>query len=67
MFLDAVMAVAFAFNTLVLLYNVYMKRVETEGGLERFAHVDRFFDWAYPLIFLGLIGMVALWVFVFSA
>lgn len=66
-FLDAVMAVAFAFNTLVLLYNVYMKRVETEGGLERFAHVDRFFDWAYPLIFLGLIGMVALWVFVFSA
>jgi hypothetical protein len=66
-FLDAVMAVTFAFNTLVLLYNVYMKRMENEGRLERFAHVDRFFDWAYPLIFLGLIGIVALWFFATGA
>jgi hypothetical protein len=60
-FLDAVMAVAFVFNTLVLLYNVFMKRLESEGRLEQYAYVDRFFDWAYPLIFLGLIGIVAVW------
>jgi hypothetical protein len=59
-FLDAVMAVTFIFNALVLLYNVYMKRMEAEGRLEQFAHVDRFFDWAYPFLYLGLIGLVAL-------
>lgn len=66
-FLDAVMAVSFAFNTLVLLYNVYMKRLENEGRIERVAHIDRFFDWAYPFLYMGLIGVVALWFFVISA
>lgn len=66
-FLDAVMAVSFAFNTLVLLYNVYMKRLENEGRLERVARVDRFFDWSYPFLYLGLIGLVALWFFVIGA
>ena len=66
-FLDAVMAVSFAFNTMVLLYNVYMKRLENEGRLERVAHIDRFFDWAYPFLYLGLIGLVALWFFVIGA
>ena len=59
-FLDAIMAVTFAFNTLVLLYNVYMKRMENEGKLERIERIDRFFDWAYPLIFLALVGLVAI-------
>lgn len=60
-FLDAVMAVTFVFNTLVLLYNVYMKRLENDGRLERVANIDRFFDWAYPFLYLGLIGVVAVW------
>ncbi len=59
-FLDAVMAVTFIFNALVLLYNVFLKRMENEGRFERFEPVDRFFDLAYPLIYLGLIGVVAL-------
>lgn len=59
-FLDAAMAVTFIFNALVLLYNVFMKRVETEGRIERFEPVDHFLDWAYPLIYLGMIGGVAL-------
>ncbi len=58
------MAVSFAFNTLVLLYNVYMKRLENEGRLERVTNIDRFFDWSYPFLYLGLIGVVALWFFV---
>jgi len=60
-FLDAVMAVTFIFNTLVLLYNVYMKRLENQGQLERVAHIDRFLDWTYPFLYLGLIAIVALW------
>jgi hypothetical protein len=59
-FLDAVMAVTFIFNALVLLYNVIMKRLENDGRIERYEPIDRFFDWAYPLIFAGLIGVVAL-------
>ena len=60
-FLDAVMAVTFIFNTLVLLYNVYMKRLENQGQVERVAYIDRFLDWTYPFLYLGLIGIVALW------
>lgn len=59
-FLDAVMAVTFIFNALVLLYNVILKRMENEGRIEQLDPIDRFFDWAYPLIYLGLIGVVAL-------
>jgi hypothetical protein len=59
-FLDAIMAVTFAVNTLVLLYNVYMKRLENEGRLGRVERIDRFFDWAYPLMYIVLIGIVAL-------
>jgi hypothetical protein len=62
-FLDAVMAVTFTFNVLVLIYNVYMKRLENKGRLERVEHIDRILDWAYPFLYLTLIGLVALWFF----
>jgi hypothetical protein len=51
-FLDALMAVAFIVNALVLLYNVQMKRMETNGELERVQRFDDFFDWAYPLLYV---------------
>ena len=59
-FLDAIMAVTFVVNTLVLLYNVQMKRMESKGEIERVERIDRFFDWAYPLSYLVLIALVAL-------
>jgi hypothetical protein len=62
-FLDAVMAVTFAVNTLVLLYNVYMKRLENDGRIERVDRIDNFFDWAYPLLYVVLIGIVVVWFF----
>ena len=58
-FLDAIMAVAFIVNALVLLYNVQMKRLEMRGEVERVEHIDNFLDWAYPLAYLVLIGVVA--------
>ncbi len=61
-FLDAVMAVTFVVNTLVLLYNVQMKRMESKGEIERVERIDRFFDWAYPMSYLVLIAVVA-WLF----
>lgn len=59
-FLDAIMAVTFAVNTLVLLYNVIMKRLENDGRIERVERIDRFFDWAYPLLYLALFGIVVI-------
>jgi hypothetical protein len=59
-FLDAVMTVTFVVNVLVLLYNVYMKRLEGQGKAERVEHIDRVLDWAYPLSYAALIGVVVL-------
>ena len=59
-FLDAIMGVTFAVNVLVLLYNVYMKRLEGEGKDERVQRIDRVLDWAYPLAYAALIGVVVL-------
>lgn len=64
-FLDAVMGVTFIFNTMVLLYNVYMKRLENQGRLERVEHIDHLLDWLYPFLYLGLIAIVA-YIFVWS-
>lgn len=57
-FLDAIMAVTFVVNTLVLLYNVQMKRLETKGEIERVEYIDNILDWVYPLAYLILIGIV---------
>jgi hypothetical protein len=63
-FIDAIMAVTFVVNVLVLLYNVVMKQMENAGEIERVEHIDRFFDWAFPLSYLSLIGFVILLFFV---
>lgn len=39
-------------NTLVLLYNVQMKRMESKGEIERVERID-LFDRAYPLSYLS--------------
>jgi hypothetical protein len=62
-FLDAIMGVTFAVNVLVLLYNVFMKRLEDQGKAERVERIDRVLDWAYPLMYAALIGVVVLWFF----
>jgi hypothetical protein len=59
-FLDAVMAATFAVNVLVLLYNVYMRRLESQGRSQRVQRIDDVLDWLYPLLYAVLIGVVAL-------
>jgi hypothetical protein len=58
-FLDAIMAVTFIINVLVLLYNVQMKRLEVRGEIDRVEKVDHILDWTYPLVYLILVGFVA--------
>jgi hypothetical protein len=53
------MTVTFAVNVLVLLYNVVMKRLENQGKAERVQRIDNVLDWAYPLAYAALIGVVA--------
>jgi hypothetical protein len=61
-FLDAIMAVTFIVNALVLLYNVQMKRLEARGENERLERIDNMLDWVYPLAYLVLVAVV---VFIF--
>lgn len=52
------MSVTFAANVLVLLYNVVMKRLENPGKDERVKRIDSILDWAYPLLYISLVGVV---------
>jgi hypothetical protein len=52
------MTVTFVVNVLVLLYNVYMKQLEGQGKAERVDRIDTVLDWAYPLSYAALIGVV---------
>lgn len=61
-FLDAIMLVTFIINTAVVLYNVYLKQLESNGRVERADEIDRYLDWVYPLSYLALVGLVV-WVF----
>jgi hypothetical protein len=62
-FLDAIMSVTFVVNVLVLLYNVMMRRLETQGQIQRVERIDNVLDWVYPLFYIGLIGLVIVWFF----
>ena len=62
-FLDVIMAITFAVNTLVVIYNVYLKWLETHGRVEQADRIDRFADWVYPLGYLVLFGSTILYFF----
>ncbi|MEZ4519744.1 MAG: hypothetical protein R3C44_23920 [Chloroflexota bacterium] len=61
-FLDAIMLVTFVINTAVILYNVYLKQLETHGRVDDAERIDRYLDWFYPVSYLIAIGVVA-WLF----
>jgi hypothetical protein len=58
-FLDAIMAVTFVVNVLVILYNVRLKQLENLGRAASAERIDNVLDWVYPLIYAALIGGVA--------
>jgi hypothetical protein len=60
-FLDAIMAITFIINTLVVVYSVYLKWLETHDQRERSEQIDRYMDWVYPIAYLVAIGVTAWW------
>jgi hypothetical protein len=63
-FLDVIMAITFIVNTLVVIYNVYLKFLETKGKGEKAERIDRVADWIYPLGYVVLIGATIVYFFV---
>ena len=57
-FLDAIMAMIFVVNALVLIYNVYMRRLEMAEQVERAERIDNVMDWLYPVLYVVSVGVV---------
>jgi hypothetical protein len=57
-FLDAIMAGVFIINALVLIYNVYLRRLEMRGNEARAESIDQVMDWVYPIIYLTAFGVI---------
>ncbi len=51
--LDAVMLITFVISTLVIVYNVYLRRLEMSGQGEMANNIDNVLDWGYPITILG--------------
>lgn len=57
-FLDAIMAMIFIVNALVLIYNIYMRKSEMAGQIERVEKIDDVMDWLYPVLYVVSLGFV---------
>jgi hypothetical protein len=62
-FVDAIMAITFVVNTLVVIYNVYLKWLEVHEQGERADSIDRVADWVYPLGYIVLLGLTVAYFF----
>jgi len=62
-FVDAIMAITFVINTLVVIYNVYLKWLETHDRLEQADRIDRVADWIYPVGYVVLFGLTIAYFF----
>jgi hypothetical protein len=60
-FMDALLIGAFVVSVIVVIYNVSLKRLETDGRLELAHRIDKPMIWLYPvLFFLGALIAIAL-------
>ncbi len=62
-FLDAVMAIMFITNALVIVYNVWLRRLEMNDKVDMLERVDDILDWVYPLIYVVLLIGLVIWFF----
>ncbi len=60
--MDMILASTFAVTGLVVVYNVYLKRLENSGKEDLAERIDRYIDWAYPLIYAAGIALT-FWIF----
>jgi hypothetical protein len=59
-FMDAIMAITFIINTLVVVLNVYYKWLETNGEREKADRLEAPMNYIYPLAYLASFGIAAL-------
>ncbi len=59
-FLDALMAITFFINTLVVVLNVYFKYLENKGEGEKADRLEAPMNYIYPLTYLVTFGLAAL-------
>jgi hypothetical protein len=62
-FIDVIMGITFFVNTLVVVYNVYLKWLEVGEQMEKAERIDRVADWAYPLVYIVLFGATYVYFF----
>jgi len=62
-FVDVIMAITFVVNTLVVIYNVYLKWLEVHDRQDQAERIDRVADWVYPLGYVVLIGATIIYFF----
>jgi hypothetical protein len=63
-FLDVIMAITFVINTLVVIYNVYLKWLETKDQRAKAERIDRAADWLYPIVYVAAFGLTVIYFFV---
>lgn len=62
-FLDSVMVIMFIVNAFVVVYNVFLRRLEMQDKGELAERIDNVLDWVYPLTYVVAFGAVSLWFF----
>ena len=50
--LDLVMAITFVINSLVVIYNVYLRWLEIHDKADVAHRIDEYMDWFYPISFV---------------
>jgi hypothetical protein len=63
-FMDALLIGAFVVSVIVVIYNVVLKRLETDGRSELAHRIDKLMIWLYPILFL-LGALIAVAIFLF--
>ena len=63
-FMDALLIGAFVVSVIVVIYNVYLKRMETDGREELAHRIDKPMIWLYPVLFL-IGALIAVGIFLF--
>jgi hypothetical protein len=59
-FMDTILVSTFVVTGLVVIFNVYLKRLEVSGKQSFAQRVDRYMIWIYPLAYLVAFGLVTL-------
>lgn len=58
--LDTIMVSTFVVTALVIIFNVYLKRMETDGKESFLLRIDKYMIWIYPLVYIAAFIIVTI-------